>query len=128
MVRKNYKHHKRGGERFVRLPEWLQNSEAWASMKPGPRTLYVEIKRRFNGSNNGRITLSHREAAKAVNVSKNTVGPYFAVLVDRGFIHMTRGSCLGPSGIGETSHWALDEEPTPDGKPARKGFSRWRPP
>jgi hypothetical protein len=60
---------------FTRLPEWLQRSEAWATLKPGPRALYVELKRRFMGSNNGRIVLSHRDAAKALNVHRNTVGP-----------------------------------------------------
>lgn len=126
MTRKTYKHHKKGSGQFVRLPEWLQNSEAWASMKPGPRALYIEIKRRFNGNNNGKITLSHREAARLLNVTKNTVGPYFAELDQRGFIHATRGACLGPSGVGETSHWALDEEAMPDGRPARKAFMKWK--
>ena len=94
-------------------------------MKPGPRALYVELKRRFNGSNNGRIFLSHRDAAKALNVHRNTVGPWFEELQERGFIHMTQGPHLGPSGIGLASVWALDEEQTADMKPARKGFTRW---
>lgn len=32
-------------------------------MTPGPRALYPELKRRFNGGNNGGLFLSHREAA-----------------------------------------------------------------
>ena len=53
-------------------------------MKPGPRALYVELKRRFNGSNNGAIYLSHRDAAVALNVHRNTVGPMFRELERRG--------------------------------------------
>ena len=87
---------------------------AWATLKPGPRALYVEMKRRYNGSNNGRITLSHREAARLLNVHRNTVGPWFAELERRGFIRMTQGPCLGPSGIGQSAHWALDESPASD--------------
>lgn len=123
---KSYKFHKRGGSgRHVQLPEWLQASEAWATMKPGPRALYVELKRRFNGSNNGTIYFSHRDAAVALNVHRNTVGPMFRELERRGFIRLAVAPHLGPSGIGEASVWALEECPTQDDKLARKAFMRW---
>jgi DNA-binding transcriptional MocR family regulator len=108
------------------LPEWLQASEAWRTMKPGPRALYVEIKRRFNGRNNGAIILSHRQAADALAVHRNTVGPWFEELEARGFIWMAQGPFLGPSGIGQASVWGITEEVTQDMKPARKSFMAWR--
>ena len=125
MVSKSYKHQKKGTGRHVQLPEWLQASPAWATLKPGPRALYLELKRRFNGRNNGRILLSHRDAAKALNVHRNTVGPWFQELQDRGFIRMTQAPHLGPSGVGQTSHWALEEEPCADMKTAPKRFMSW---
>lgn len=125
--KKPYKHHKKGAGRFVQLPEWLQATEAWATMEPGPRALYMELKRRYNGNNNGKITMSYREAALAINKHRNSVGAYFKVLEDRGFIHPTKKHCLGPSGVGQTTHWALDELPTFDGVPARKAFASWKP-
>ena len=103
MVAKHYKRQKKGVGRFVQLPEWVQASEAWATLKPAPRALYIELKRRYNGSNNGRIILSHRDAAKALGVHRNTVGPWFEALEERGFIRMTRAPHLGPSGLGQTS-------------------------
>ena len=123
--KKPYKHHKRGVGQHVQLPEWLQASEAWATLRPGPRALYIELKRRYNGSNNGRIRLSHREAAVSLNVHRNTVGLYFDELQDRGFICMAAGPCLGPSGVGQTALWVLGEAPTNDMKPAGKAFMRW---
>ncbi|MFD0911041.1 helix-turn-helix domain-containing protein [Ruegeria arenilitoris] len=123
---KPYKRYKRGAGRHVQLPEWLQASEAWATLPPGPRALYIEIKRRYNGSNNGDIYLSHRNAAAALNVHRNTVGPWFRELQERGFITMTQPPHLGPSGIGKASVWALDELPTRNGKPATKQFMSWR--
>ena len=126
MAGKPYKHQKRGAGRFVQLPEWLQTSEAWATMKPGPRSLYVEIKRRYYGDNNGRIYLSHRDAAAALNVNRNTVGAWFQILQERGFIRLTHAPYLGPSGIGKASVWALEELPLDDAKPARKSFMSWR--
>lgn len=123
---KQYKRHKRGvAGQHVQLPEYLQASEAWATMKPGPRALYVELKRRFKGSNNGAIYLSHRDAAKALNVHRNTVGPMFRELERRGFIRLAVAPHLGPSGIGEASVWALEELATQDGKLAGKAFMRW---
>ncbi|MFC4667776.1 hypothetical protein ACFO5X_04355 [Seohaeicola nanhaiensis] len=122
---KPYKRAKKGAGRHVQLPEWLQASQAWATLPPGPRALYIELKRRFNGRNNGDIFLSHRDAAAALNVHRNTVGPWFRELERRGFIYMTRGPHLGPSGIGQASVWALGEEATQDGRSARRDFMRW---
>jgi hypothetical protein len=127
MVGKPYRAHGKGTGRHVQLPEWLQASKAWSTLKPGPRALYIELKRRFNGSNNGKIILSHRDAAMALSVHRNTVGPWFQELQDRGFIRMTLGPYLGPSGIGKSAMWELDEMPTADKKPAQKAFMSWRP-
>ncbi|MHA3977427.1 hypothetical protein ACW9UR_07080 [Halovulum sp. GXIMD14794] len=124
MARKPYKRSKKGAGRFVQLPEYLQASEAWKALKPGPRALYIEVKRRFNGSNNGAIFLSHRDAAEALNVSRNTIAGYFRALEEHGFLRMTQQPCLGPSGIGQASLWALEEE-TLDSRPAGKAFMRW---
>lgn len=126
MTGKPYKGRKRGGARHVQLLEAMQATEAWRTLKPGPRALYVELKRRFNGKNNGRIILSHRDAAKALNVHRNTVGVWFTELETRGFIYQTRGTFLGPSGVGEAPHWALSELRTIDGAAATMAFRSWR--
>ncbi len=96
-------------------------------MKPGPRALYIELKRRFKGGNNGEIHLSHREAAEALNVGRDTIGGYFQCLTDRGFVVVTKGHCLGPSGIGQSATYALTEEPL-NRAPATKDFMKWRGP
>ncbi|AXI54919.1 hypothetical protein C1J05_10805 [Sulfitobacter sp. JL08] len=128
MAAKAYKVKKRGAGRHVQLPEWLQRTEAWTTMKPGPRALYVELKRRFNGHNNGRIYLSHRDAAIALNLHRNTVGPYFAELEERGFVVMTAGPHLGPSGSGISAQWALTELPMAGASKARTDFKKWKNP
>jgi len=125
MAGKIYKRQKRGAGRFVQLPEWVQASEAWQDLKPGPRALYIELKRQFKGGNNGEIFLSQRDAAKALNVGRDTVAGYFAGLIDHGFIIETRGHCLGPAGIGQSATYALTEEPL-SGTPATKNFMSWK--
>ena len=125
MASKHYKHQKRGGGKHVQLHEWLQATEAWSTLKPGPRALYIELKRKFNGRNNGRIFMSHREAASKLNVHRNTVGAWFKALEERGIIRMEQGHHLGSDGYGKAAQWALCEMPTHDGKPADHSLKRW---
>lgn len=124
--KRKYKRFKGGSGRFVQLPEYLQVSEAWVTMQPGPRALYIELKRIFNGRNNGEIFLSHRDAAKRLNVHRNTVGKYFNELEARGFIRCTERHHLGSNGDGKASKWALEEEASTDGTPPTKSFMKWR--
>ncbi|WP_323765886.1 hypothetical protein [Marinovum sp.] len=123
---KSYKSKKKGAGRFVQLSESLMQTEAWATLKPGPMALYVALKRRYNGRNNGRLILSYRDAAKLLNVHRNTITGYFSALEERGLICMTQGAYLGPDGIGQSPHWALSELATCDGKPATMAFRTWR--
>lgn len=67
----------------------------------------------------------HREAAQLLNVHRNTVGAWFEELEQRGFIRMMQGPYLGPSGVGHTALWALEEVPTDDMKPPGKAFLKW---
>ena len=127
MAGRSYKRGKRGAGRHVQLPEHLQATAAWRDLKAGPRALYIELKRRYIGSNNGRIILSHRDAADALNAHRNTVGNWFKELEEHGFIAMTHAPHLGPSGIGLAAQWALQELPTCDGRAPTMGFRHWKP-
>ena len=108
----------------VRLDHWFYDSAAWQALKPAPRAFYLELKRHYNGSNNGKIFLSHRDAAKNMNVGRDTIASYYKTLTEHGFIVQTRGHCLGSDGIGQSAHYALTELAL-DGKPATKDFMRW---
>lgn len=127
MSKRGKRSDRHGGKHFVQLPEWLLVSPAWRSLSVGARALYVEMKRRYRGSNNGDLRLSHREAAALLGLHRNSIGKLFSELEDKGFLRMLEGHYLGPSGIGMTARWALDEHPTDtDGKPALKRFMSWR--
>lgn len=115
---------KRGYAKHVQLMEAFQVTEAWATLKPGPRALYVELKRRFNGRNNGRILMSQREAADLLNVHRNTVPGYFHELERRALIRATGAGHLGADGYGIATRWALCEFPV-DGKPPDLAYRSW---
>jgi DNA-binding transcriptional regulator YhcF (GntR family) len=78
--------------RHVRLYHWMMNSEAWQSLDPVARAVYIEIASRYAGpgSNNGRIPYSVREAADALRIGKATAHRAIAELEERGFIVATR--------------------------------------
>ena len=115
---------KKGSGKFIQLEHWFYDSPAFQSLKPGPRAIYIELKRQFNGHNNGEIFLSQRIAGNAANIGRDTVGKYLTELVAKGFIVKTMGHHLGPAGVGQAAKWALTELPL-NGAPATKEFMAW---
>jgi len=98
--------------RHVRLFEWMLASPAWHSLDPVPRALYIEMSRRYRGpnSNNGKIPYSVREAAAALNVSRNTANRAFHRLEETGFIVANKRSGFNVKGRVSTE-WLLTEFP-----------------
>jgi hypothetical protein len=75
-------------ERFVSLPHWMLQSSAWRSLSPVARSVFIELATIYNGSNNGRIALSARDAPDRVRCSKNTAARAFAELTQKGFVDL----------------------------------------
>jgi DNA-binding MarR family transcriptional regulator len=74
--------------RHVRLYHYLMQTEAWQSLRALERSIYIEIAARYagDGSNNGRIGYSIREAASTFRVGKSSAARALEKLQDRGFI------------------------------------------
>jgi hypothetical protein len=121
--------------KFIQLGEWLMKSEAWRQASVFERSLYIEIKRRYNGSNNGDVPLSHREAQDLLGCSNRPVLVAFRGLQKKGFIKArVRGSFnwkASADGVGRSTRWELTEYPLD--VPIRvlsggtKDFLRWGP-
>jgi DNA-binding GntR family transcriptional regulator len=112
--------------------EFMLASEAWQSLDPVARALYIEISRRYRGpnSNNGKIPYSVREAATALNVHRNTANRAFHHLEERGFVVAKKRSGFNVKGRRATE-WLLTEFPddTQTGTNiATKNFMSWTPP
>ena len=54
--------------RHIRLYHWLLRSEAWQSLSANARAIYIEMATRYNGSNNGQIPFSVRDAANRAHI------------------------------------------------------------
>jgi hypothetical protein len=118
-----------GDSQHVRLYRYELESAAYRSLSLGARALLVELRALFNGSNNGSLFMSVREAAKRLNSSKSFAADRFQELHDKGFIRpKTRGAfnvkCL--VGEGRATIWILTEHPFANALPT-KDFMRWRP-
>jgi hypothetical protein len=94
---------------FVPLLKETLDSPAWKAMSHGARSLYIALKRRYNGNNhhNGRIYLSQREAANEIGSHTNQIARWFCELQQYGFIVMVKPGCLGVDGKGRAPHWRL---------------------
>jgi DNA-binding transcriptional MocR family regulator len=96
---------------FVMLPLRILNAPAWRVMSPAARLLWIELRRKLanHGTNNGKIYLSDRDAAKAIGVNKNTVVRAYAELEDYGFLRKTTGAYLGIDGHGIAPHYRFTD-------------------
>ncbi len=121
----NAKGRSKKGDRFVKLNHWMMASAAWCSLGPPPRALYVELARRYNGHNNGEISLSVREAARLLHIAKDTASKAFWELEAKGFVK--RHVCGSFNWkLKHATTWILTAYEFGD-EPATKEFARWRP-
>jgi hypothetical protein len=85
---------KRGGQ-FVPISYDMAVSIAWLSLSGAAIKVYVELRRLYNGGNNGELSLSLDEAARLLHLDKATVARALAELGAKGFIRMTaRGAAV----------------------------------
>lgn len=72
--------------RFMIVPYHLFESVAFKDLSPQAVQILLLLKYRFNGSNNGEISLSCREVAAWYGISKGTASAKFKELYLHGFI------------------------------------------
>lgn len=78
--------------KFVKLEEWMMRSPGWCALSANAKVVYLELKRRFNGANNGTISISTRQAAIVLNKSNDTGARAIQQLLEFGFIAVTADS------------------------------------
>jgi hypothetical protein len=77
-------------------PYDMAASIAWLSLSSAAAKVYVELRRRYNGGNDGDLSLSLDEAARLLHLGKATVARTFTELEVKGFIvTMARGRWYG---------------------------------
>ena len=110
-------------EQYMLLTYRTLRSRAWRSLNGAAVKVYFELRSRFHGANNGKISLSLEEGAELLGIGKMTVSRALKELERKGFIAMTkRGQWYGRMA---TEYRVTDK--SCDGRPATNDWMRWRP-
>lgn len=115
--------------RHVRVYQFELDSAAYKSLSLGARCLLIELKALYNGSNNGDLFLSAREAAARLNSNRSSANRWFHELAERGFI---RPALLAAFSWKVGAHerkattWVLTEYVYKGAPPSRE-YQHWRP-
>ena len=109
-------------ERFVKLTYPLLESEAWRWLRPISQAVYIELRRRFNGSNNGKISFSLGEGARILRASKSSIQTALVELEEHGFIKLVKKGYFTRR---MASEYALTDEQL-DGYPPTREWRQWQ--
>lgn len=104
-------------EQFASLPRVLMDTDAWRALPSISQTLYPWLKLEWHGpkfNNNGKISLSVRQAAKCLGCNSKTATRAFHPLQAKGFIVQTVGVELGTFGSGQSPRYELTEIELPN--------------
>jgi hypothetical protein len=96
---------------FVMVPLAILNTPAWQEMDVYAQALWIALRRKlsYDGSNNGKVYLACRPAAKAIGAHRNTIARKYAALEHYGFLRKTTKGCLGVEGHGIAPHWRFTD-------------------
>ncbi len=113
--------------KYVQLPHYMLNSPAWKSLSPVARAVYVDISKRYFGSNNGRVGYSVRCAVKEFDIGVATSKRAIDALQDRGFIVPVKKGAFSYK-VRHATEWRLTQFPTDHPTElATKDFMAWTP-
>lgn len=111
---------------YLPLPYAQLKSDAWRSLSGSAVKLWLELHTRYNGGNNGKLTLSYAEAGELLGMGKATVQRAYAELVAKGFLVLVREG----NWYSRRAHeWRLTTKPTQtsNGKQlATQDWQGWR--
>ena len=84
------------GEQYAPLSYPFLKSPAWRSLSGPASKVWLEVRSRYNGGNNGKLSLSLDEGARLLHLGKATVQRALRELQEKGFLVMTeRGQWYG---------------------------------
>jgi hypothetical protein len=92
-MRKRQRYRTRRGkpdDQYFGLSYTMARSPAFRMLSGAALKVFIELRTRFNGGNNGDLSLSLDEAARLLGIGKGTAQRAFVELAEKGFIAMTK--------------------------------------
>lgn len=112
-----------GDGQYMVIPYAMAHSPAFRSLSGPALKVFVELRSRFNGHNNGKVSLSFSDAAELLGMSRTTVGRAFTELQRKGFIRQRKaGQWLGRL----AAEYVLTDCQN-DGYAPSRDWNRWTP-
>jgi hypothetical protein len=112
-----------GVEQYFPLVHVMARSPAWRSLSGPAIKVFCELRCRYNGSNNGDLSLSLDEATRLLHIGKATAKRAFEELSEKGFLVLThRGRWCGRM----AATWRVTDR-VHNGQPATRDWQRWTP-
>lgn len=124
MAKRKFKVHKSGGDQFIPLGYSMAHSAAWRSLSGSAVKVWVELRSRYNGGNNGKLSLSLDEGARLLGLGKATIARALDELIAKGFIEL---KVLGYWYGRKASEYAVTDRSC-QGAHATNAWLRYKPP
>ena len=102
--------------KFTVMSLYNMQDPAWRALSPKSQALYPWLKLEWKGpkaNNNGKISLSVRQAAECMGVSNDTAAKAFHDLQAKGFIVLIKSASLGVHGKGKCPEYEITEKQNP---------------
>ena len=122
-TRKTNKTGRSQAERYMTFGYDIVQSAAWRRLGGPALKCLIELRSRYNGRNNGLLSLGLTEAAREQGMSKSTAHAALKELEAKGFLRMTR---LGQWYGRKATEWRLTFLPM-NGELATNDWKHWRP-
>ncbi len=121
--RVNRKGRSSGGGQFFKLYYQMARSAAFRSLSGSALKVFIELRCRFNGHNNGDLSVSLGECAGMLRMSKSTAARAFRELEAKGFIFNTSpGNWYGR----KAATWAVTCEKQDLPRPEIQARNTWK--
>lgn len=116
---------RKGKSKFIMIEGYVKLSAAWKALTPAERNGYIEVKWRYDGTNNGRIGLGCRELGDELNLGRTAANNVLNGLIEKGFIAKAKPSAFHVKNRAVTE-WRLTEYRCDvTGELPTKEFMKW---